>query len=48
MDCESEDTQNVTLSLHLYNEILHKVKGDSSYVWSPKGIMTDENGAEVS
>ena len=45
MDCESEDTQNVTLFLDLYNKILHKVKGDSSCVWSPRGIMTDENGA---
>ena len=44
-ECKSEDTQNVTLFLHLYNEILHKVKSDSSYVWSPRGIMTDENGA---
>ena len=45
MDCESEDTQNMTLFLHLYNEILCKVKGDPSYVWSPKGSMTDKNGA---
>ena len=45
MECESEDTQNVTLFLHLYNEILHKVKGDSSHVWSPRGIMTDKNEA---
>ena len=45
MECESEDTQNVTLFLCLYNEILCKVKGDSSYVWSPRGIMTDENRA---
>ena len=40
MECESEDTQNVTLFLRLYNKILHKVKGHSSYVWSPRGIMT--------
>ena len=45
VDCESEDTQNVTLFLCLYNEILCKVKGDSSYVWFLRGIMTDENGA---
>ena len=45
MDCKSEDTQNVTLFLCLYNEILHKVKSDSSYVWSPRAIMTHENGA---
>ena len=45
MECESENTQNVTLFLGLYNEILHKVKCDSSSVWSPRGIMTDKNGA---
>ena len=45
MDCESEDTQNETIFFCLYNKILCKVKGDSSYVWSPRGIMTDENGA---
>ena len=45
MDCKSEDTQNVTLFLYLYNQILCKVKGDASYVWSPRGIMTDKNGA---
>ena len=45
MKRKSEDTQNVTLFLCLYNEILCKVKGDSSYVWSPRGIMTDKNRA---
>ena len=45
MECESEDTTNVAHFLTLYNEILWKVKGDSSFVWSPRGIMTDENGA---
>ena len=45
MECESEDTTNVIHFLTLYNEILQKVKGDSSFVWSPRGIMTDENGA---
>ena len=45
MECESEDTQNVTLFLRLYNKILRKVTGDSFYVWSSRGIMTDENGA---
>ena len=45
MECKSEDTQNVTLFLCLYSEILCKVKGDCSYVWSPRGIITDESGA---
>ena len=45
MECESEDTTNVIRFLTLYNEILQKVKGNSSFVWFPRGIMTDENGA---
>ena len=45
MECESEDTTNVIRFLTLYNEILQKVKGNSCFVWSPRGIMTDENGA---
>ena len=45
MVCESEDTTNVICFLTLYNEILQKVKGDSSFVWSQRDIMTDENGA---
>ena len=45
MECESEDTTNVIHFLTLYSEILQTVKGNSSFVWSPRGIMTDENGA---
>ena len=45
MEYESEYTTNVIHFLTLYNKILWKVKGDSSFVWSPRGIMTDENGA---
>ena len=45
MECESEDTENVTRFLNLFNEILHKVKKDPTFVWAPRGIMTDENGA---
>ena len=45
MEYESEDTTNVTHFLTLYNEILQKVKGDFSFVYSPRGIMMDENGA---
>ena len=44
IECESEDTTNVICFLTIYNEILQKVKGNSSFVWSPRGIMTDENG----
>ena len=45
MECKNEDTTNITCFLILCNEILQKVKGNSSFVWSPRGIMTDENGA---
>ena len=45
MDCESENTENVVLFLKIFNEILGKVKKDTSFIWSPQGIMVDENGA---
>ena len=45
MECESEDTTNITHFLTFCNEILWKVKGDFSFVWSSRGIMMDENGA---
>ena len=45
MDCETENTENVALFLKLFNEILCKVKKDPTFIWSPRGIMVDENGA---
>ena len=45
MDCESENTENVTLFLKLFNEILCKVKMDPTFIWLPRGIMVDENRA---
>ena len=45
MDCESKNMENVALFLKLFNEILRKVKKDSTFIWSPQGIMVDENGA---
>ena len=45
MDCESKNTENVALFLKLSNEILCKVKKDPTFIWSPQGIMVDENGA---
>ena len=45
MDCERENTENVALFLKLFNEILCKVKKDPTFIWSPRGIMLDENGA---
>ena len=44
MDCESKNTENVALFLKLFNEILRKVKKDPTLIWSPRGIMVDENG----
>ena len=45
MDCERENTKNVALFLKLFNEILCKVKKDPTFIWSPRGIVVDENGA---
>ena len=45
MDCERENMENVALFLKLFNEILCKVKKDPTFIWSPRGIMVDENGA---
>ena len=45
MDCERENTENVAPFLKLFNEILCKVKKDPTFIWSPRGIMVDENGA---
>ena len=45
MDCERENMENVALFLKLFNEILCKVKKDPTFIWSPSGIMVDENGA---
>ena len=45
MDCERGNTKNVALFLKLFNEILCKVKKDPTFIWSPRGIMVDENRA---
>ena len=45
MECESENTENITTFLMLVNEMLRQVKGDPNYMWAPKCIMADENGA---
>ena len=45
MDCESENMENIALFLKLFDEILRKVKKDPTFIWSPQGIMVDENGA---
>ena len=43
MECESENTENITTFLTLVNQMLRQVKGDPDYTWAPKCIMADEN-----
>ena len=45
MECESENTENITTFLTLVNEMLRQVKGDANFTWAPRCIMADENGA---
>ena len=45
VECESENTENITTFLTLVNQMLRQVKGDPDYTWAPKCIMADENGA---
>ena len=45
MECEAENMENITKFLMLVNEMLRQVKGDPNYMWAPKCIMADENGA---
>ena len=44
MECESENTENITPFLTLVNQMLRQVKRDPDYTWAPKCIMADENG----
>ena len=45
MECTSEDTENVTIFLQNFLAILREVKKDLNYMWKPRMIMADENGA---
>ena len=45
MECGSEDTENITIFLQNFLDILHEVKIDPNYVWKPRMIMANENGA---
>ena len=45
MECESENTENITTFLTLVNQMLRQVKGDSDYTWAPKCTMANENRA---
>ena len=45
MECKSENMDNITKFPTLVNEMLRQVKGDLNYMWVPKCIMANENGA---
>ena len=45
MECLTEDTENVTIFLQNFLDILREVKNDTQYMWKPRMIMADENGA---
>ena len=45
MYCESENVHNISKFLSLVNKMLCELKGDANYIWNPRVIMTDENGA---
>ena len=45
MECKSENMEDITTFLTLVNEMLRQVKGDLNYMWAPKCIMANENGA---
>ena len=45
MECLTEDTENVTIFLQNFLDILREVKNDPQYMWKPRMIMADENGA---
>ena len=45
MGCLTEDAENVTIFLHNFLDILCEVKNDPQYMWKPRMIMADENGA---
>ena len=47
MECEYENTENITMLLTLVNEMPRQVKGDPNYMWAPKCIMADKSGANT-
>ena len=44
MEAKSESTHEITIFWELFNEILSKIKG-RKYMFNPRAIMVDENGA---
>lgn len=47
MEAEKENTEMLVLFLELFNEALAKFKGHPGYKFNPRGIMCDENGANL-
>ena len=47
MECLSEDTENVTIFLRNFLDILCEVKNDPQYMWKPRMIMADESRANI-
>ena len=47
MEAEKENTEMLVLFLELFNEALDKFKGHPGYKFNPRGIMHDENGANL-
>ena len=45
MECLTKDTKNVTIFLQNFLDILSEVKNEPQYMWKPRMIMADENGA---
>ena len=45
MECLTGDTENVTIFLQNFLDILHEVKNDPQYMWKSRMIMAGENGA---
>ena len=45
MECLTEDPENVMIFLQNFLEMLCVVKNDPQYMWKPRMIMADENGA---
>ena len=44
MEVKSESTQEISLFWELFNQIISEIKGEN-YMFNPKSIMVDENGA---
>ena len=48
MDCEKEDTENVTLFWNTFNSLLRKESSNPTYSFNPKGWCSDAAGCNAS